>query len=184
MKNITILFILFILSSFDGVKLVKTKITKEITISLPADFVPMTDDDIAKKYFTHHKPTAMYTNPDRMVDFGFNQTQTRWRKEDLPLLQKFYKSSIVSMYSKVNFIQDTTATINKRNFVVFEFVSELIDEDPNSIKKGSVVKQYSYMQYTIENNKVMVFNFTCPVGLQNRWQQVARQVMATVKISG
>jgi hypothetical protein len=126
----------------------------------------------------------MYTNPDRVVDFGFNQTQTRWRHEDLPLLQKFYKSSIVSLYSKVNFIQETTATVNKRNFVVFEFISELVDEDQNSLKKGSVVKQYSYMQYTIENNKVLVFNFTCPANLKKEWQEIARQVMATVKING
>jgi hypothetical protein len=172
-----------VLCSFDGVKLVKTRITKEVTISLPQNFSPMTDNDIANKYFTYHKPTAMYTNPDRVVDFGFNQTETRWRMEDLPLLQKFYKSSIVSMYSKVNFIQETTAAINKRNFVVFEFVSELVDEEPNSIKKGAVVKQYSYMQYTIEDNKVLLFNFTCPNQIKNQWQEVARQVMATVKIS-
>ncbi|QHT70103.1 hypothetical protein GXP67_27380 [Rhodocytophaga rosea] len=184
MKNLSILFLLLILCSFDGVKLKKTKITKEVSISLPADFVPMTDDDMANKYFTPQKPTAMYTNPDRVVDFGFNQTQTRWRPEDLPLLQKFYKSSIVSLYSKVNFIQETTTIVNKRNFVVFEFISELVDEDPNSLKKGSVVKQYSYMQYTIENNKVLVFNFTCPANLQPRWQEIARQVMGTVKING
>lgn len=183
MKKTAFIFLLFILCGFDGFKLVKTKITKEVTISLPADFVPMTDDDMANKYFTPQKPTAMYTNPDRVVDFGFNQTQTRWRIEDLPLLQKFYKSSIVSMYSKVNFIQETTAIVNKRNFVVFEFVSELVDEDPNSLKKGSVVKQYSYVQYTIENNKILVFNFTCPAQMKNTWQEVARQVMSTIKIS-
>lgn len=167
----------------DGVKLVKTKITKDITVSLPADFAPMTDDDMAKKYFTYRKPTAMYTNPDRVVDFGFNQTQTQWRKTDLPILQKFYKSSIVSMYSKVDFEQETIGTINNRDFVIFEFVSEVKDEDPNSLNKGSVTRQYSYIQYTIENNKVLVFNFTCPNQMKDKWQDVARAIMGSIKIN-
>ncbi len=174
-----------VLCSFttDGIKLVKTKITKEVTVSLPANFVPMTDDDMAKKYFTYRKPTAMYTNPDRLVDFGFNETATRWRKTDLPILQKFYKSSIVSMHNKVDFKQETIATINNRDFVIFEFTSEVTDEESNSLQKGGVTRQYSYIQYTIENNKVLVFNFTCPYQMKDKWQEVAKEIMASIKIS-
>jgi hypothetical protein len=164
-------------------KLVKTKLTKEIIVYLPADFTPMTDDDLAKKYFTYRKPTAMYTNPDRVVDFGLNITETRWRQEDLPLLKKFYKSGIAKMYSNVNFIQDTIQTINKRDYVVFEFVSELKDEDANSARRGTGVKQYSYMQYTVKDNRVHVFNFTCPSQIRPRWQETAHAIMQTIKIS-
>jgi hypothetical protein len=125
----------------------------------------------------------MYTNPDREVDFGLNITETRWRQEDLPLLQKFYKSGIAKLYTKVNFLQDTISTINKRDYVVFEFVSELKDDETNSIQRSSAVKQYSYMQYTVKDNKVHVFNFTCPTHLRPKWQEIAREIMQTIKIS-
>lgn len=167
----------------DKGKLVKTKLTKEITVYLPTDFTPMTDDDLANKYFTYRKPTAMYTNPDRVVDFGLNITETRWRQEDLALLQKFYKSGIAKMYTNVSFIQDTISTINDRNYVVFEFVSELKDDEANAAQRGSAEKHYSYMQYTVKNNKVHVFNFTCPSQIRSKWQETAREIMQTIKIS-
>jgi hypothetical protein len=185
MKYILFLLIAFLFSSYspDKGKLVKTRLTKEIIVYLPADFTLMTDDDLAKKYFTYRKPTAMYTNQDRVVDFGLNITETRWRQGDLPLLQKFYKSGIAKMYSNVQFIQDTISTINKRDFVVFEFISELKDDETNTMQRGSAVKQYSYMQYTVKDNKVHVFNFTCPVQIRTKWQDTAHQIMQTIKIN-
>ena len=183
--NSFLFLIAFIFSAFgaDQNKLVKIKLTKEIIVYLPADFTPMTDDDLANKYFTYRKPTAMYTNPDRVVDFGLNITETRWRQEDLPLLKKFYKSGIAKMYTNVNFIQDTIQTINKRDYVVFEFVSELKEEEANAAQRGSAVKQYSYMQYTVKDNRVHVFNFTCPSQIRAKWQQTAHDVMQTIKIA-
>jgi hypothetical protein len=175
--------IFFSFTQPDQGKWVKTKLTKEITVQLPADFSRMTDDDLAKKYFTYRKPTAMYTNPDRLVDFGLNITETRWRQEDLPLLQKFYKSGIAKMYTNVNFIQDTINTFNNRDFVVFEFVSELKDDESNSLQRGSIVKQYSYMLYTVVDNRVHVFNFTCPAQIKAKWQDTAREIMQTIKIN-
>jgi hypothetical protein len=184
LKSFLLLVTLFFsLPTPDTGKWVKTKLTKEITVHLPADFTRMTDDDLAKKYFTYRKPTAMYTNPDRLVDFGLNITDTRWRQEDLPLLQKFYKSGIAKMYTNINFIQDTISTINKRDFVVFEFVSELKDDESNSLQRGSIVKQYSYMQYTVIDSRVHVFNFTCPSQIRPKWQSTAHEIMQTIKIS-
>jgi hypothetical protein len=185
MKYFIFLFITLLFSSYspDKGKMVKTRLTKEIIVYLPADFTLMTDDDLAKKYFTYRKPTAMYTNQDRVVDFGLNITETRWRQDDLPLLQKFYKSGIAKMYSNVQFIQDTISTINKRDFVVFEFISELKDDETNTMQRGSAVKQYSYMQYTVKDNKVHVFNFTCPVQIRTKWQDTAREIMQTIKIN-
>lgn len=168
----------------DGDKLVKTRIAEGISVSLPPSFVRMTDDDMAKKYFTYRKPTAMYTNPDRVVDFGFNQTETRWRQQDLPMLKDFYQSSILSAYSKVDFMQDTVAIINERGFVVFEFTSEVAEDNPNAANPDGVTRQYSYVQYTVKENKILVFNFTCPAQMQATWKEVAKQVMQSVKVSG
>jgi hypothetical protein len=87
------------------------------------------------------------------------------------------------MYSNVQFIQDTISTINKRDFVVFEFISELKDDETNTMQRASAVKQYSYMQYTVKDNKVHVFNFTCPVQIRTKWQDTAREIMQTIKIN-
>jgi hypothetical protein len=184
LKNTIFVGLLLLLCSFDGAKLVKTRVAPGVVVSLPAGFVPMTDDDIARKYPSFRRPTAMYTSTDRNVDFGFNQTETRWRQQDLAMLKDFYKSSILAMHTKVDFIQETVATVNKRDFLVFEFVSEVADDSGSSLSNRAPVRQYSYIQYTVEGNKILIFNFTCPGQLRERWQDVARNVMASIKVSG
>ncbi len=184
MKYLLLLFLLAA-NPFDGGKLVKTRITKNITVHLPQEFHAMTDDEIAQKYLTAKHPTAMYSNRESTVDFGLNQTETRWRLADLPMLKDIYKGSISGIHSKVTFLQDTIATINQREFIVLEFVSEVTDEDPAGKPKGnSTLRQYSYLQYTIEGGKILVFNFTCPLQLQTKWQETAKSIMNSIKISG
>jgi len=172
-----------LLAGLDEGKLVKTKITRDITVLLPQTFRAMTDDEIADKYLTAKRPTAMYTNPERAADFGFNQTETRWRKVDMPMLKGVYKGSIAGLHGKVQFVQDTIATINDRQFIVFEFVSEVTDVDAaGKPRSGSALRQYSYLQYTVEGGKIMVFNFTCPARLHPEWQATARAIMNSIKI--
>jgi hypothetical protein len=185
MLNMTCLLLSLLLfwNGLDEGKMVKTKITKNITVSLPQPFRPMTDDEIADKYLTAKRPTAMYTNPDRVVDFGFNQTETRWRQSDLPMLKGVYKGSIAGLHGKVTFIQDKISTINDRDFIVFEFVSEVTDTDPEGKPRGGGAKrQYSYLQYTVQGGKILVFNFTCPAQLQAKWQPTAQAIMESIRI--
>ncbi len=184
-KAQTCLAFLFLLSvSFqDAPKLRKVKLTDRVTVSLPQDFQPMTDDEIAARYFVARKPTASYTGTDKVADFTLNQTRTPGRMQDLPLLRDFFKSGILSSYTKVNFLQEGVVKINERDFAVLEFTAELRDDDKNSANRG-VTRQYSYLLYTILAAKVNVFAFNCPVQVQPRWQPVAKAVMNSIRISG
>jgi hypothetical protein len=183
MKFCLLLIAFFSLSAWDEPKLVKTEVAKGVTVSLPANFVPMTDDAIAKRYFTFRKPVAMFTSPDQNADFGFNISSSHWRDSDLPMAKDFYLSTLETMYTKVNYTQKgNIVTINKHPFAVFEFLSEVVDEEKNSLTKGTVTKQYSYLQYTIKNGQVLVFNFTCPARARDKWQSTAQAIMQTVRV--
>lgn len=50
-------------AAFAAPKLKKVNITKEISIKLPKDFGPMTDDDIAREYPATTKPLAVLPAP-------------------------------------------------------------------------------------------------------------------------
>lgn len=179
------LFVAIALAGFlwqDAPKLKKTKLTDSITISLPEDFHPMTDDEIAAKYFVSRKPTASFSSADRVADFSFNQTLTPGRQQDLAMLKDFFKSSIRSNFTKVEFIQESVIAINERDFAVLEYTAELRDDDPNSANKG-VTRQYSYILYTTVRNKIQVLAFNCPAQIKERWQPIAKAIMNTIKVS-
>jgi hypothetical protein len=153
-------------------KLKAMKIAEGVNASLPQNFYPMSNEDIAQRYPSTKKPLCMYTDIDRAVDFGLNESKSNWAGGDLKVLQQVYKSTILSLYKKVDFIQEGIKNIKKRDYICFEFTSEA---------QGNA--KYTYLLYTVINSKVYIFNFTCDQTQMKKWQETARAIMETVKIN-
>ncbi len=173
-----------------SLKLIKNKIAERLTMGIPEEFVVMPPNVYAKKYGAYRTPLAIYTSPDGKADLGVNQQANRlaasiaqadWKDEDVKMLQGMYKSSILSMHEKVTFLQDKIELINKKTCIVFEFIGTVRDEDENGKKSGNERKQYSYIQYAIDSKQVTIFNFTCPDNQRKYYQQLANNVMHSVK---
>lgn len=155
--------------------------TKNITLAVPSDFQPMTDDQIADKYFTNRRPVAMYTDPRNVVDLGVNESQTEWSEGDLAILKDFYKANISGLYTEVNYLREGLEEINGRSYAVFEFES-VVKDDENVFSQKPEIRKYTYIQYAIVNGKSWVFNFTVPLKNKQDWQPIARDIMQSIKI--
>ena len=162
-------------------KMVKTKVTDNITLMLPEDFYAMSPDDIAQRYPSVRKPIGAYTNSSRMVDFSVNESATRWREQDTPMAKDFFKASLLNLYDEVEMIQEGVRTINKRNYIYFEFDST-IEGDKYSLDKKNPVRTYTYIQYLIMNGKTLVFSFNCPYKFKDKWKEAAGEVMESIKV--
>ena len=182
---------IFLLNSFlvlfiseAQIKLKKTALTPGVSMLMPTDFTLMNDDMLAKKYFSPKKPTAMYTNPSGEVDLGVNFTNNYWREQDIPMLKDLYKGSLRANYTKVDFLQEKVVTINKRNFVVLEFVGIVSDDDgkTNALGRKNQISNYNYLMYTVVENRIVVVNFNCPTKYQQEWQVLLPKIMSSVKI--
>ena len=173
---------MLLFTAFSSSKLKKVNLNDHVSIKLPVEFLPMSDDDIARKYYTYRKPLAAFTNPERLADFSFNQSATPWRQKDLILLKDFYKASILKLYTKVDFIQENIVVVNKREFAVLEFTSQISEEDKNSPNFGKITRGYDYIQYTVEKGKVLIFHFSCPFQIRENWQATAKSIMMTAKV--
>ncbi len=162
------------------IKMVKKQVDKNVSLSLPEEFEIMSDNDIAKKYPAYRKPVATFTNSDRMIDFGFNVSNNRWGN-NTALLKTFYKATIMQIYDKVDWIQDTIVTHKKRNFIAFEFVSENIAKETD--RQLPPISYYHYVLYTIVKNEVYIFNYTVPIRQKDKWQPVGHLIMNSIKIN-
>lgn len=200
MKSISF-FMLFILwmsgsgvfAQINQVKFIKTKINEKITVLLPEGFTVMPDAAYAKKYGAYRQPIAIYTSPDGAADFGINEQANRslkafnssdWNEKDLQMMKGLYKSSIAEMHNEVKFLQDSVQTINKRKFIVLEFIGVVKDEEGNAIGNSTrELRHYNYLMYTVEGGKILVFNFNCPEKSKMMWSEAARGMMQSVKIA-
>lgn len=174
------LFLIFLLffAEASAQKLVKQKLADNISVNLPKDFYPMTDEDKAQRYESARLPIALYTDPDRLVDFGVNRSYSTWQQGDLELMEEFYQASILELYDKVKFIDKGIKTVNQHDYVFFEFESVVY---PENDFQGNIAK-YSYLMYALEGGTTYLFNFTCDLGARNRYQSIAHKIMASVKL--
>lgn len=182
MKN-ACFFLLALFLSFASfgqkVKLKKTTIDKEITLSVPTDFITMAEQDVNTKFVSNRKPLAVYTNFDRTIDVSINLNPTSWRDGHIGLAKDFYYNTILSLYDKVDFTLNEVRNIEGRDYAVFEFVSTIKGEDESITRKANVVN-YTYIQYTIKDGHTYVFSFSCPIYLKEKWKKTAGKIMASV----
>ena len=163
--------------------LVRTDIYEGISVSMPKTFRPMSEALLREKYVAARRPLAAYTDPNQQVAFGLNVSNTRWQADDLAILKDFYRASLLELYDEVDFINESIEEVNGRPFAVFEFVSVVRpDEDETSFINQKPIRQYTYVQYAIHNRKTWVFDFSVPAQAQTEWQQVAGEIMASVRM--
>ena len=166
-------------SSAQEVELAKVEVDKEITLLVPATFIPMTAQDIRNKFISYRTPKAGYTSQDRRVDMVVNINPTPWMDQDIELLREFYENNIRNLFDEVEFMQKEVKEINGRSYAVFEFVSTVAG-DPNSFKNKTAVKDYTWVQYTIKDQQAYVFTFHCAAGLKDQWQSTAERIMSSI----
>lgn len=163
-------------------KFVKTKVSDGISLLLPGDFIPVSEEDLRRKYLSAKPPVAVYTDYSRSVDFGVNVAYSKWDEEDLEIMKSFYKSNIMGLYNEVQFMNESIENINGKDFAVFEYVSAVYDEESSAFNQGTISK-YVRIQYAIVNGKTVLFNFSCPASQKDKWIPIAKEILESVKIS-
>ncbi|MFT2010246.1 hypothetical protein ACMA1I_16345 [Pontibacter sp. 13R65] len=167
-------------AAFANTKLKKINITKEISVMLPQDFLPMPDDGIARKYPSTTKPLAVYSSPNGQVDFSVTQKRTRFKEADLEMLREFYKASITEKFTNVDFIREEITSVKGKDQIVFEFVSTLTDTRQGS--NLAPVQRYSIIQYAVQGDQLLIFTFHVPFTMKKEWQPTAQEVMKSIKV--
>lgn len=180
-KRILAILAILSLMAFDARKLVKTKINKGITVSLPAELTPMTPEDIALRYPSVRAPLGAYTNADRLVDFSANLSATQWPDGDIEFARNFFKSTIYNMYDKVELLSEGVVEQHKKKFFYYEFNSRL-NADRKNVATQDALFRYTYIMYLVEPKRTLVFSFNCTKDQREEWQETARAIMQTIRV--
>ena len=174
--------LLLMLSAFQATEeFIKTEIYEGVTVKLPNSFHPMSEMALRRSYQSARPPLAAYTGEDEQVIFGMNTSNTQWQVKDLQMLQNFYRSSILELYDEVKFMQDSLVTVQGQPFAIFEFIGTVRGEE-GALTSQAPLRNYVYVQYTIDKEKTYVFDFTCPARQQSQWQETAHIIMGSVTL--
>jgi hypothetical protein len=182
MRTGLLIFLACIGGGFDSaVKLVRTKVTPEISVLLPKDFRPMDDLDFGQRYPSVRKPIAAYTNPDRLVDFSVNVSATQWPDANIEMAQKFFKAGLANLFDNIDFFSEGIHEVHGKRLIYFEFESR-IKGNPMELSQRDPILNYTYIQYLVEPGRTLVFSFNCPRRIRPDWQETAQKMMTSIKM--
>jgi hypothetical protein len=167
--------------SYDQTKLVKVKVTDDITVSIPKDWKPMDGLDFTERYPSIRAPLAAFTNEERSVDFSVNISATRWPDGNTEIASKFFKASLRNMFDRVEMIKEGVREVNGKSFIFFEFESR-INGNKNQLGNADPVLKYTYQQYLIQPQRTLVFSFNCARRDRQAWEKAADAMMKNIKI--
>lgn len=172
---ILLISFLFLNEGFSQEKFKKAKPHKSISLNIPESFIEMPIDLVAERYLTSKKPTMVYTDITQEVDLDVNISVNRW-DTNIELLKEFYKSTIFNVHKKVEFLQDDVVEINKRKYARLEYKSSFEN------KNQGVTKHYTYILFTVVENKIVVTSFRVLQKDMKKWQETANIIMNSIKM--
>ncbi len=162
-------------------RMIKFRLAEGIQVSLPNDFVEMTQEDIALRYPSVRKPIGAYTNPERTVDFSVNLSATQWPDDNLEMAQRFFKSGLLNLFDRVDFYAEGIRESRGKKFIYFEFESRINGARRTEGDNEPVIR-YTYIQYLIEKDRAIVFSYQCPSGLTEERKDQAMAIMKSVHV--
>ena len=177
MRSFFYLLCFLVLASFelDAQKLQKVELIDGIKAKVPSNFYRMQDRDILERYMVYKMPLAMYSSEDRLAEFGLAISDNFWEGNDLELLGEFQESNLNHLYDKVKIEDKGVKTLHKHQAYFFELTSA-------TRYSTSYEKKYTIMQYMIVQNRILVFNFSCPAFDREKYEEAARQIMNSIQI--
>jgi hypothetical protein len=179
MRAFSILILIAIFStgfvSDSSEKMVKVTVREGVKVKLPQSFYKMPDRDILERYRSYKLPIAMYSSPDRLTEFGISISDNFWSGNDLELLLDFQKSNIMALYDRVKFLNQGIRKVHRHDMAYFELQSD-------TRYARSFEKKYTIVQYAVVDNRVLVFNFSCPIDQKEKWEKTAWKIMDSIRL--
>ena len=176
-------FLIFTLSSYcllaqQKVGFNSINVDKILSIKVPDNFVPLSDNQIADKMIASRKPLMAYSNPSGSTDITVavgNSSKNPWKDKDLELMAKFQKANIMQLFTNVTMIQEKMVKVKGQPFALFEFVSEVREKGKSPLRK------YHHLRYTIRKGNILIISFICPESERGLQEETAKEVMESVR---
>lgn len=179
--KITLLSILLAFSSFEEPKLKRIKATENISVMLPATWHPMDELDFSERFPSVRAPLFAYTDEDRQLSFSINISATQWPDANANIAQRFFKASLFNMFDKVEIVREGIRTVNKKQFIFFEFEST-VRGNARELDQQSSIMRYTSIAYLVQPERTLVFSFTCPRRLRQDWEATALRIMESIRV--
>lgn len=142
------------------------------TISIPEQFVIMSDEMKQIKYPSGNAPKEVYTNEDGTINVALSDSGSPLNEEDL----EAFTEEMVAMYQPIatEWVEDGIAEINGKKVGHLSFVVTA---------EGDSASIYNSMLFTVVDDQLVLVSFNCLQEQLEEWKTTSEEIIQSFKIS-
>jgi hypothetical protein len=156
----------FAQTKLDTISLLNNK----VKILAPEELSPMSEQMWALKYQKRTRPIMVLTDEDGEVNLIADMTQQPATENQLVSFKDFQIQQLKTKRPDLELLGNGVKTVNGKKVGYFKFVTQAVDQ-----------KVFNYYFFTLVDGKILLFTFNCIEKLQDKWESIAEQIVASLK---
>lgn len=144
-----------------------------IQVGIPSDFIEMDATTAAQRYpDSQNRPKKIFMSQDGAATIALNFTPNQGDRQSIIHFFRDIKNDIRANYPDNRFLM--TDVIRNRSLALIEYTATSPAGD----------KLYNFMAFRYVGDNFFFFNFTCPEGQMDKYQQTAREITQDIELVG
>jgi hypothetical protein len=149
----------------------RTALDGKIRLLVPADFTPMSEEMIVKKYPRANRPTVVFTNAQTTVNVALDHNAFKLSDSELPKAKQAIRGGLETAFPTAQWFRDEMKTINGKQFFLLDVRTPAADTDVRNIMVG-----------TSFEGRLLVVTFNATKALEEAWLPIANKIIESVAL--
>ena len=143
----------------------------KVSLLLPADFAPMTEEVMRRKYPSSYRPGLVYTNAATTVNVALEHTVHKVQAGTLAAVYEAMRTAMKNMHPSAVWFRNQIRTINGREFFLLELRTPAIDTPVRNIMVGTSL-----------DDRLLMISFNCTAALEAEWMATGNRIIESITV--
>ena len=142
-----------------------------ISLLMPADFKPLSEEMLKRKYPNANRPSVAYSNAATTINVAFDHTAQSLPANQLDAAHQAVNSAFKNLYPSAQWFRSEIRPINGRQFFLMELRTPAIDTEVRNLIVGTSL-----------DNRLLLITFNVTKALEADWMPIGNKIIESIAI--
>ena len=143
----------------------------KVSILVPRDFLPMTQEMLNVKYPSSNRPSLVYTNPRASINIALDHKAMSLPADQLAAAHQSVTSAMKNLYPSAQWFRNEIRTINGRQFFLLDLRTPAIDTEVRNIMLGTSL-----------DDRLLLISFNVTKALEKEWMPTGYKIVESIVV--
>jgi len=142
-----------------------------VSVLLPHDFLPMSQEMLNVKYPSSNRPSLVYTNPRASINIALDHKALSLPADQLAAAHKSVTSTMKNLYPSAQWFRDEIRNINGRPFFMIDLRTPAVDTEVRNIMLGTSL-----------DDRLLLISFNVTKALEKEWMPTGYRIVESIVV--